>query len=459
MCKTKGKYTILLYAKFWEVAMLNKLKELGKYNETVQALADAKETLWINPKGMENTFDKDITQKEIDEAEERLQRFAPYIKKVFPETEKSGGIIESPLKEIPNMQKVLSDMLGYTHEGRLLLKCDSHLPVSGSIKARGGIHEVLKFAEDVAFEAGMLTKNHNYEILAEDKFKQLFSKYSVAVGSTGNLGLSIGIMSAQLGFDVTVHMSADARQWKKDLLRSRGATVIEYPDSYQKAVAEGRKEAEGNPMCHFVDDEGSLDLFLGYATVGKRLEKQLAELNVTVDYAHPLFVYIPCGVGGAPGGVAYGIKKVFGENVHCFFAEPTHAPCMVLGMSTGLHDGICVENIGLDGKTAADGLAVGRASRLVGKALETLLDGISTIDDYKLYNYLKALADAEGIYIEPSACATFDTIARVMQNEDYLELYGLHDKIKTATHILWATGGSMVPEDEMKHYYSLASKI
>lgn len=459
MCKTKGKYTILLYAKFWEVAMLNKLKELGKYNETVQALADAKETLWINPKGMENTFDKDITQKEIDEAEERLQRFAPYIKKVFPETEKSGGIIESPLKEIPNMQKVLSDLLGYTHEGRLLLKCDSHLPVSGSIKARGGIHEVLKFAEDVAFEAGMLTKNHNYEILAEDKFKQLFSKYSVAVGSTGNLGLSIGIMSAQLGFDVTVHMSSDARQWKKDLLRARGATVIEYPDSYQKAVAEGRKEAEGNPMCHFVDDEGSLDLFLGYATVGKRLEKQLAELNVTVDYAHPLFVYIPCGVGGAPGGVAYGIKKVFGQHVHCFFAEPTHAPCMVLGMSTGLHDGICVEDIGLDGKTAADGLAVGRASRLVGKALETLLDGISTIDDYKLYNYLKALADAEGIYIEPSACATFDTIARVMQNEDYLEQYGLHDKIKTATHILWATGGSMVPEDEMKHYYSLASKI
>nr|WP_315023891.1 D-serine ammonia-lyase [uncultured Aminipila sp.] len=439
--------------------MLNELKELGRYNETVQALADAKETLWINPKGMENTFNEDITQKDIDEAEKRLQRFAPYIKKVFPETEKSGGIIESPLKEIPNMQKVLSNMLRYTHEGRLLLKCDSHLPVSGSIKARGGIHEVVKFAEDVAIEAGMLTKDENYEILAEDRFKQLFSKYSVAVGSTGNLGLSIGIMSAQLGFDVAVHMSADARQWKKDLLRSRGATVIEYPDSYQKAVAEGRKEAEGNPMCHFVDDEGSLDLFLGYATVGKRLEKQLAELNVTVDSAHPLFVYIPCGVGGAPGGVAYGIKKVFGENVHCFFAEPTHAPCMVLGMSTGLHDGICVEDIGLDGKTAADGLAVGRASRLVGKALETLLDGISTIDDYKLYDYLKALADAEEIYIEPSACATFDTIARVMQNEDYLEQYGLKDKIKTATHILWATGGSMVPEDEMKHYYSLASKI
>ncbi|WP_334297045.1 hypothetical protein [Aminipila terrae] len=128
-------------------------------------------------------------------------------------------------------------------------------------------------------------------------------------------------------------------------------------------------------------------------------------------------------------------------------------------MSTGLHDGISVEDIGLDGKTAADGLAVGRASRLVGKTLETLIDGISTIDDYKLYDYLRALADTEGIYIEPSACATFDTIARVMQNQDYLEQYGLTDKINTATHILWATGGSMVPEEEMKHYYSLGSKI
>ena len=49
--------------------------------------------------------------------------------------------------------------------------------------------------------------------------------------------------------------------------------------------------------------------------------------------------------------------------MHVLFAEPTHAPCMTLGLATGLNDGIACSDIGLDGKTAADGLAVGRASK------------------------------------------------------------------------------------------------
>ena len=424
------------------------IDKLIKDHPLIDDMRNEKEIFWINPKaGQKAAYPFEM--EDINDAEKRLARFAPYIERVFPETSVTNGIIESPLKEIPDMKE------SFGIPGRLFLKCDSHLPVSGSIKARGGIYEVLKFAESIALEKGMITEDDNYEVLADDKFRKVFSEYSVAVGSTGNLGLSIGIISATLGFNVTVHMSADARQWKKDLLRAKGVTVVEYEDDYQKAVAEGRKIAATDPKCHFVDDENSAELFLGYSVAGKRIVKQFEDAEIKCDSNHPVFVYIPCGVGGAPGGVAFGLKKMYGENMHIFFAEPTHAPCMTLGMMTELHNEIAVGDIGLDGKTAADGLAVGRASGLVGKIMETMLDGCYTISDEKLYPFLSDLADKENIFIEPSSCASFTGPELVMNASEYLEKNNLKDKMNSATHILWATGGNMVPEEEMKSYYMM----
>lgn len=398
-----------------------------------------KETCWVNPKLLPVAVANEscaLSKGDILDAEARWQRFAPWFMVAYPETEETGGIIESPLREIPNMRAALA-----MEAGKLYIKLDSHLPISGSIKARGGVYEVLKLAEEIALRERLLQLTDDYSILTEERFKKLFSQYSVAVGSTGNLGLSIGIISAKLGFRVTVHMSADARQWKKDLLRSKGVEVVEYASDYSEAVRQGRLAAESDPMCHFVDDENSRTLFLGYSVAAFRLKEQLAAEGVAVDADHPLYVYLPCGVGGGPGGVAFGLKQVFGDHVHCYFAEPTNACCMILGMSTGLHSDISVQDIGLDGKTDADGLAVGRASGFVGKLMESYISGCYTVSDERMYKLLAMLADAEHIYLEPSALA------------------GMHGPVcigakdPNATHIVWATGGSMVPQNIMAQYY------
>jgi D-serine dehydratase len=266
-------------------------------------------------------------------------------------------------------------------------------------------------------------------------------------------------MSAQLGFKVTVHMSADARQWKKDKLRAHGVNVVEYLEDYGVAVEQGRKAALNDPRCYFIDDENSKTLFLGYGVAGQRLKQQLQQRQIEVNQDHPLFVYLPCGVGGGPGGVAFGLKMAFGDHVHCFFAEPTHSPCMLLGIATGLHDQISVQDIGIDNITDADGLAVGRASGFVGRAMQRLLDGLYTLDDQTLYQLLGLLNQTEDLKLEPSALAGMLGPFLISQHPEYAAMHHFTaTQLQNANHIVWGTGGGMVPPEEMQKYLSKAQK-
>jgi D-serine dehydratase len=429
----------------------------------IRDLVALQETTWFNPAlapAAEALNDVGLTAADVADASARLTRFAAYLQRAFPETAGSGGIIESGIQPLPQLHRLLAERYAQPLTGALWLKRDSHLPISGSIKARGGIYEVLKHAEDLALAGNLLTLDDDYALLDSDKARAFFGQYKIAVGSTGNLGLSIGIMGAALGFQVTVHMSADARQWKKDKLRSHGVTVIEYSSDYSVAVAEGRKQAEADPSCHFVDDENSVNLFLGYAVAAERLKSQLAAAGITVDAQQPLFVYLPCGVGGAPGGVAFGLKLAFGDAVHCIFAEPTHSPCMLLGVYTGLHDEIAVQDFGIDNVTAADGLAVGRPSGFVGKAMQRLLDGYYTVSDEEMYRLLALMEHHEGVRLEPSALAGVPGIARVHGDPGYLTRLSLdRPTMARATHLVWATGGNMVPAEEMDAYLAKGRQL
>ena len=109
---------------------------------------------------------------------------------------------------------------------------------------------------------------------------------------------------------------------------------------------------------------------------------------------------------------------------------------MLLGMASKLGDRIRVEDIGLSGKTDADGLAVGRPSALVSGMMEHLVSGIYTLADEEMYPLLALLKETEDIYIEPSAatCLLGPVIAARKGGREGLQ-------------ICWATGGSMVPPE------------
>ena len=422
--------------------------------DIIERLKQKEELLWLNP---------DLQAVEPREkingygfvymkaAQNRFMRFLPYIASVFPETAAKKGIIESELLPVPAMKDWMNSK-GAGIGGHVLLKDDARLPIAGSVKARGGIHEVMKIAEMLAQEKKHFLPTENYAKLDTPEFRELFSSYKIQVGSTGNLGISIGRMAARMGFQAIVHMSSDAKEWKKELLRSEGVIVKEYDGDYSHAVAVGRQESAREENSFFVDDENSRDLFFGYSTAAMRVSVQLRKKGIPVDGDHPLFLYLPCGVGGAPGGITFGFKQMFGNHVHCFFAEPVEAPCFTLGMASRKKEKIRVSDIGFSGKTVADGLAVGRPSAFVCEMMEPLVSGSFTVSDEHLMEYQRALLETEEIFLEPSASAGFRGLLDVGRPDsgwaEYIKARGLEKSMGRTTHIVWGTGGGLMPRED-----------
>lgn len=435
-------------------------------------LRAAEPVLWTNPARLDvppaalAAGSEHISLADIEAARDRFTRFAPLLAQLFPELQASGGTIESALQRAPAMQQALRLEPAL---GALWLKADHSLPVAGSIKARGGIHEVLEFTERLAREHGLPGAGgsdrtdgaSDYLRLAGPAAREIFGRYRVAVGSTGNLGLSIGVMASALGFRAEVHMSSDAKPWKQERLRRRGVRVVEHPGDYEQAVAAGRREAAADPFAYFVDDERSLSLLLGYSAAALHLRDQLAAAGVAVDADHPLFVYLPCGVGGAPAGIAFGLRQLFGAHVHCFFAEPVRSPCFLVQMLAG-EGHPSVYDYGLDNRTEADGLAVPRASQLAAQVMTPLLSGVFTVTDATLFRHLAQLDASEGLHIEPSAAAGFsgpDMLCRSAAGRAYLEHHGLAGALPRATHLAWTTGGLFVPPEEYQGFLAKAARL
>jgi len=420
----------------------------------------ARPTLWTNPAYRPGTVEDPalpVRAAQVLEAQQNWERFAPLLEICFPELKASGGRIRSELIELQG----LSAALGYGGEefGRLFIKADGDLPVAGSVKARGGVYEVFVFAEQLARKEGLLKQGDDIRRLAEDDARALFSRHTIAVGSTGNLGLSVGVAARALGFKATVHMSSDAKTWKVDRLTRLGVDVVKHQADYTTAVENARLAAEQDPSIYFVDDEQSQHLFFGYSAAALELKEQLRARGVQVDAEHPLFLYLPCGIGGAPGGVTFGAKTVFGDNVHCFFVEPVQSPCALVHMMSGSEELVSVYDVGLTNKTEADGMAVARMSAFVATVMRNMLAGVFTVSDEDLFRWLQLAHSILGLRLEPSATAAFAGPGFIVSHAEgraFCKEMGLGENLANATHILWTTGGSFVPDDQFAAFLNKA---
>lgn len=417
----------------------------------LEQIKAAEPTLWCNPDYAPQRDDEALTG--LQEAVENWRMLAPLLQLIFPELEDTAGTITSDLIEVDSLRAPL----GYLDRtfGRLFVKADHALPVAGSVKARGGIYEVLMAAVNEARSSGFIAPTDPVSALTGAAAHSFFAERTIAVGSTGNLGLSVGIAARTLGYNAVVHMSSDAKPWKIERLRRFGVKVKQHRGDYNLAVAAARDAANRDPMVYFVDDEDSELLFSGYSAAGLELANQLIEAGINIGPECPLFLYLPCGIGGAPGGIAYGARGVFGSNVHCFFAEPVQSPSALVQMMHGLEKPMSVYDIALTNKTEADGMAVATMSHIVAQKMHQRLAGVYTVGDDDLMRLLSLAYGAANLKLEPSATIGFagpHFMLETAQGQAFCNRHLSAKAMENAVHVVWTTGGSFVPELQFQSF-------
>ena len=92
--------------------------------------------------------------------------------------------------------------------------------------------------------------------------------------------------------------------------------------------------------------------------------------------------------------------------------------------------------------------------------MDYILGGVFTVDDYKLYDYMRYLNETENINIEPSACTAFEGYVKFeksLEGKQYIIEHKLEKIMQNAVHTSAATGGSLVPEEMNKIF--LATRL
>ncbi len=398
--------------------------------------------MWLRPPTDASTNQTPITPGEIREAEQRLTRFRPVLAALFPGAGWDG--------------RIRSQLLDYPREASLpplLVKADHDLPMTGSVKARGGVYELLCRVESLAVANTIVKRGEPLTPLISPAARSLFAKHRIVVASTGNLGFSIGLVARAFGLEAEVHMSHDAKTWKKDRLRRTGANVIEHPCDYTETVARARASASATGS-YFIDDESSRLLFVGYTTAAAELAEQLDERGIKISANTPLVVYLPCGVGGAPGGITAGLKTIFGSNVRCVFVEPVASACVLAALAVGEGSPVSVYDIGLDNDTIADGLAVPMASKLVMSSVGASIDAAVAVPDATMLEWVRRAWREAKLRLEPSAAAAFAAVPLFIEADRHAGVPTGSTATpratlpSTAIHVVWTTGGSQLPDDQ-----------
>lgn len=289
----------------------------------------------------------------------------------------------TPLDEMPN--------LSARFKNRILLKREDMQPVF-SFKLRGAYNKMAHLSP---------------EALAR----------GVICASAGNHAQGVALSAQKMGCRAVIVMPTTTPAIKVNAVRSRGAEVVLFGDSYSDAYAHALEveKTEGLTFVHPYDDP---DVIAGQGTIA---------LEVVQDHPEPIEAIFCCvGGGGLLAGIAAYIKAVRPE-IKVIGVEAQDAEAMTESLKSGQR--VMLEQVGL----FADGAAVKQVGEHTFALVQQYVDEMIVVDNDEICAAIKDVFEDTRSILEPAGALSLAG----------LKAYAERHQLQGKTLIAVASGANM----------------
>ena len=246
----------------------------------------------------------------------------------------------------------------------------------------------------------------------------------VIAASAGNHAQGLALSASRLGVPATIVMPKTTPRIKVDAVKSFGAKIVLFGDTYDEASDHAYELAEKNKLSyiHPYDDP---DVIAGQGTIAMEILRQHPE-NIDA-------IFIPVGGGGLIAGMAAFVKYLRPE-IKIIGVEPEDAACMAAALEKNRR--VVLNHVGI----FADGVAVKQVGRETFRIAKKCVDEVITVSTDEICAAIKDIFDDTRSITEPAGALAVAGIKK------YVEQHQLKDKTLVAIN-----SGANMNFDRLRH--------
>jgi len=223
-------------------------------------------------------------------------------------------------------------------------------------------------------------------------------QHGVIAASAGNHAQGLALSARKMGLKATIVMPKTTPDIKVNSVRSFGATVVLFGESFDAANQHSQALAKehGYTIIHPFDDP---DIIAGQGTIGKELLQQDTHLDK---------IFVPVGGGGLAAGIAVYIKQLL-PHIQIIAVEPEDAACLKAALAAGKPT--TLEKVGL----FADGVAVKTIGKETFRLCQQYIDEVITVNSDEICAAVKDIFDDTRAIAEPAGALSLAGLKKYSQ--------------------------------------------